>query len=48
MDTTIVIPNDKIGLVVEKGTPLLKSFAVANDVLKQAVQGISDIILIPG
>lgn len=48
VDTIIVIPNDKIGLVVEKGTPLLKSFAVANDVLKQAVQGISDIILIPG
>jgi cell division protein FtsZ len=48
VDTLIVIPNDKIGLVVEKGTPLLKSFSVANDVLKQAVQGISDIILIPG
>lgn len=48
VDTLIVIPNDRIGLVVEKGTPLLKSFAVANDVLKQAVQGISDIILIPG
>jgi cell division protein FtsZ len=48
VDTMIVIPNDRIGLVVEKGTPLLKSFAVANDVLKQAVQGISDIILIPG
>ncbi len=48
VDTLIVIPNDKIGLVVEKGTPLLKSFAIANDVLKQAVQGISDIILVPG
>jgi len=48
VDTVIVIPNDRIGLVVEKGTPLLKSFAIANDVLKHAVQGISDIILIPG
>jgi cell division protein FtsZ len=48
VDTLIVIPNDKIGLVVEKGTPLLKSFSVANDVLRQAVQGISDIILVPG
>ncbi len=48
VDTLIVIPNDKISLVVEKGTPLLKSFAVANDILKQAVKGISDIILIPG
>lgn len=48
VDTLIVIPNDKISLVVEKGTPLLKSFAIANDILKQAVKGISDIILIPG
>ncbi len=48
VDTLIVIPNDRISLVVEKGTPLLKSFAMVNDILKQAVQGISDIILIPG
>ncbi|MCE5195290.1 MAG: cell division protein FtsZ [Nitrospiraceae bacterium] len=48
VDTLLVVPNDKIGLVVEKGTPMLKSFAVANDVLRQAVQGISDLILIPG
>ena len=48
VDTLIIIPNDRIGLVVEKGTPMLKSFAVANDVLRQAVQGISDLILIPG
>lgn len=47
-DTVIVIPNDRIAQVVEKKTPLLKSFAVANDVLRQAVQGISDIILTPG
>ncbi len=48
VDTLIVIPNDRIALVVEKGTPLMKSFSIANDVLKQAVQGISDLILIPG
>src|SRR4030066_979476 len=48
VDTFIVIPNDKIALVVEKGTPLLKSFSIANDVLKMAVQGLSAIILIPG
>jgi len=48
VDTLIVIPNDKISLVVEKGTPVLKAFSVANDVLRQAVQGISDIILVPG
>ncbi len=48
VDTIIVIPNDRIALVVEKNTPLLKGFSVANDVLRQAVQGISDIILKPG
>lgn len=48
VDTLIVIPNDRIHLVVEKGTPLLKSFSIVNDVLRQAVQGISDLILIPG
>jgi len=48
VDTMIVIPNDKITLVVEKGTPMLKAFSIANDVLRQAVQGISDIILVPG
>jgi len=48
VDTIIVIPNDRIHMVVEKGTPLVKSFAIANDILRQAVQGISDLILSPG
>lgn len=48
VDTLIVIPNDRISLVVEKNTPILKAFSIANDVLRQAVQGISDIILVPG
>jgi len=48
VDTMIVIPNDKITLVVDKGTPMIKAFSIANDVLRQAVQGISDIILVPG
>jgi cell division protein FtsZ len=48
VDTLIVIPNDRIAMVVEKGTPLLESFAVANDVLKHSVQGISDLILVSG
>lgn len=48
VDTLIVIPNDRISLVVDKGTPMIKSFSIANDVLRQAVQGISDIILVPG
>lgn len=48
VDTCIVIPNDRIELVVEKGTPLLESFSVANDILRRAVQGISDLILVSG
>jgi cell division protein FtsZ len=48
VDTLIVVPNDRIHLVVQKGTPLLKSFSIANDVLRQAIQGISDLILVPG
>jgi len=48
VDTMIVIPNDRISMVVEKGTSLLESFAVANNVLRHAVQGISDLILVPG
>lgn len=48
VDALLVVPNDKIGLVVDKNTPMLKSFSVANDVLRQAVQGITDLILTPG
>ncbi len=48
VNTLIVIPNDRISLVVEKGTSLLQSFSMVNDVLRQAVQGISDLILVPG
>lgn len=44
VDTLIILPNDKIHKVVEKGTPLMKSFAIANDVLRDAIQGISDVI----
>lgn len=48
VDALIIVPNDRIGMVAEKGTPMLKAFSVANDVLRQAVQGISDLILNPG
>jgi cell division protein FtsZ len=48
VDTLIVIPNDRIAMVVDKGTPLLESFAIANDVLRHSVQGISDLVLVPG
>lgn len=48
VDTLIVIPNDRIRLVVEMATPLLESFSIANNVLKHAVQGIADLIVVPG
>jgi len=48
VDTLIVIPNDRLLEVVEEGTPLQEAFLLADDVLRQGVQGISDIITIPG
>lgn len=48
VDTIIVIPNDKLMSVVERRTTLKEAFRVADDVLRQGVQGISDIITIPG
>jgi cell division protein FtsZ len=48
VDTVITIPNDKLLHTVERGTPLAESFMVADDILRQAVQGISDLITVPG
>eukprot|EP00850_Spirogloea_muscicola_P013919 SM000097S24772 [mRNA] locus=s97:135961:138296:- [translate_table: standard] len=48
VDTLIVIPNDKLLSVVQEQTPLQDAFLLADDVLRQGVQGISDIITIPG
>ena len=48
VDALIVIPNDKLLQVVPKGTSLIDSFRVADDVLKQGVQGIADLITTPG
>ncbi len=48
VDTIITIPNDKILQVIDKNTPLLDSFKIVDDVLRQGVQGISDLITIPG
>ncbi|MBI2153900.1 MAG: cell division protein FtsZ [Candidatus Rokubacteria bacterium] len=48
VDTLITIPNQRLLSVVERGTPLLEAFKVADSVLHQAVQGISDLILVPG
>ena len=48
VDTLITIPNQRLLSVVDRGTPLLEAFRVADAVLQQAVQGISDLILVPG
>jgi cell division protein FtsZ len=48
VDTLIAIPNQRLLSVVDRGTPLLEAFKVADTVLQQAVQGISDLILVPG
>ena len=48
VDTVITIPNERLIEVVERGTSFFESFRIADDTLRQAVQGISDIITIPG
>ena len=48
VDSLLVIPNQKLLGQVEKSTPLLEAFKVADDVLRQAIQGISDVITTPG
>jgi cell division protein FtsZ len=48
VDTLITVPNDRLLGVVEKKTTMQQAFAAADDVLRQGVQGISDIILLPG
>jgi cell division protein FtsZ len=48
VDTLICIPNDRLLSTVERDTPLSESFSIADDVLRQAVQGISDLITVPG
>ena len=48
VDTVITIPNDRLLATIAPTTPLSESFAAADDVLRQAIQGISDLILVPG
>jgi cell division protein FtsZ len=48
VDTVIAIPNDRLLALVPKGTSFFESFRIADDILRQAVQGISDIIVTPG
>ena len=48
VDTLVTIPNERLLTMVDKKTTLLESFKLADDVLRQGVQGISDLITIPG
>ncbi|MFF2155829.1 cell division protein FtsZ [Paenibacillus chitinolyticus] len=48
VDTLIVIPNDRLLEIVDKKTPMLEAFREADNVLRQGVQGISDLIAVPG
>lgn len=48
VDTLIVIPNDRLLQTIDRQTPLLEAFRVADDVLRQGVQGISDLITVNG
>jgi cell division protein FtsZ len=47
-DTTIVIPNDRLLEVLDRSTSMLEAFRIADDVLRQGVQGICDLITLPG
>ncbi|MEW5984910.1 MAG: cell division protein FtsZ [Acidobacteriota bacterium] len=48
VDSVITIPNERLLTTIDRKTPLLEAFAAADDVLRQAIQGISDLILVPG
>ena len=48
MDTLIVIPNDRLLQIVDKRASLQEAFMVADDVLRQGIQGISELITVPG
>ena len=48
VDALITIPNDRLMSIIDRKTPLLEAFAKVDDVLRQGVQGISDLITIPG
>ena len=48
VDTIITIPNERLLTIIDRTTPMVEAFATADDVLRQAIQGISDLILVPG
>src|SRR5436190_14954457 len=48
VDTVITIPNERLLSIIDRKTPMTEAFVTADDVLQQAIQGISDLILVPG
>src|SRR6187399_2726081 len=48
VDTIITIPNERLLAIIDRSTPLTEAFGTADDVLRQAIQGISDLILVSG
>jgi cell division protein FtsZ len=48
VDTLIIVPNDRLLQIVDKKTPMIQAFREADNVLRQGVQGISDLIAVPG
>jgi cell division protein FtsZ len=48
VDTIITIPNERLLTIIDRTTPLVDAFTTADDVLRQAIQGISDLIMVPG
>ena len=48
VDTLVVIPNDKLLQVIDRKTSMIEAFRMADDILRQGVQGISDLIAVPG
>ncbi|MGI9659771.1 MAG: cell division protein FtsZ [Gaiellaceae bacterium] len=48
VDTLIIIPNDRLLTVVQKQTSIMEAFRIADDILRQGVQGITDLITVPG
>src|SRR5262245_5505231 len=48
VDTIITIPNERLLTIIDRTTPLVEAFATADEVLRQAIQGISDLIIVPG
>ena len=48
VDTVITIPNERLLATLERGTSLFDAFRIADDILREAVQGISDLIIVPG